>query len=239
MAWPAASREHCASGGGSLKYTSYPVSQTLLREAEKEKLVKQFGLLNLGKNLDAATVLGRLSASRLPSRVLDGLEDQRRASMIDAIHEVYESWQNGDRTGRAAATGKLYAGLYRTVDFLGDVSYHVYPRAPRYRQVTVDKASRGDETFSLGVHRQGYLQPFVEATAKDLAGGTTFDLEHGGSIVLPRRDYWTLVSDPEGLEADVYASWGQPDLGARFVVLVPQDPAGRVPEAEVRRPDRV
>ncbi|MHC5726944.1 MAG: hypothetical protein ACYTXY_22960, partial [Nostoc sp.] len=39
------------------------------------------------------------------------------------------------------------------------------------------------------------------------------------SLVLPSRDFWILVPDPDDTDTGAYATWGQPSLGTKFILL--------------------
>lgn len=206
-------------GVGAREFVDLPISQTLLRETDKERLCRLFESLALGRDLDPVSLVNRLSSADLHHRVAEAFEDERREALIDAIHDLYENWTQVREQGGAADAKKLYAGLYRTVDFLGNASWLIYPREPRRQHRVLTEATRDGERFALSLHRPGFLCPIAEVSVRDLDEGTRFEIEGGGSIVLPRRDYWVLVRDPENREENVFASWGAPDLGAPFVIL--------------------
>lgn len=206
-------------GLGGREFVELPISQTLLREADKDRLVDLFSKLHLGADLDPASLLNRLATEPLHSRVVEALADERREATVEAIHDLYEDWRVQRDHHGPDRTGLIYAGLYYTIDIFGNAEWLIYPREPRHLHRTLGSATRDGERFPLSQHRPGHLNPLTIATVNDLDQGTRFEIEGGGAIVLPKRDYWVLVSDPQDREDNVFASWGAPTLGRPFMVL--------------------
>ncbi len=219
--------------GGQTTYINYPISQSLLRRADKDRLLLLFSEKQWTAQWDAQTLFAyiRREAPRLSKHLKELLTDnrQRYEAVAEAIHEVYQQWQN---PGRSAAlkdvrvgtwSRHIFAGLYRTEDpFLGQVDYYLYPKQLRGRQLESIQVQCGDNV-QLRNERPGWYFPLERPlTVSQLDGGTTYritlpsDLD---SLILPVRDFWILVPDPDSPDTGTYASWGQPPLGTQFLLL--------------------
>jgi hypothetical protein len=158
-------------------------------------------------------------------RSLLASDSGRLQAVGEAIHDLYEGWRL-DPTGTfVPSSGRghvLYAGLYREEDPLaGAASYHLYLRAAR--GVTAELRVRiGNVVETLRPERPGWYYPLGPVDGATLARGERYPVEQPADVdelVLPARNFWILVPDPEYPDFGVYASWGPPQLGLPFVLL--------------------
>lgn len=221
-------------GGGRNKYINYPISQSLLRQADKDRLQTLFVEKGWRASWDAQTLFAQVRreekqlSQHLQQIVVE--DKQRREAVAEAIHEVYQQWQAQGYPstpkfggGKRVWSRTLYAGLYRTEDFLGQSEYFIYPKQQRGRQLESVQVDYRGNTEILNEERPGWYLPIGNPLAPN-----DLDKEHQCSVishseldklVLPRRDFWILVPDPENLDSGVYGSWGIPALGTPFILV--------------------
>lgn len=219
--------------GGSTTYINYPISQSLLRRADKDRLHLLFHEQQWTVQWDATTLFARVhrEALLLSNHLKELLTDnrQRYEAVAEAIHEVYEQWQDNGKpaalkVGVSTFVRHIFAGLYRTEDpFLGHVDYYLYPKQLRGRQLESLQVRYRDNVYKLWDERPGWYFPLdCPLNASELERGARYqitcpaDLEN---LVLPDRDFWILIPDPDNPDAGAYASWGTPALGTPFILL--------------------
>lgn len=225
-----------ARPGDSLpkRYINYPLSQALLRRADKDKLRELFRYQRWTSDWDAETVLGRVrhEAGHLTQHLQQVLASggQRLRALAEAIYEEHASWREAPHLSATAAVHResasstiLMAGLYRTENPIsGQVDYYLYPRQRRGQQaegrgVTLERA-----VHQLAPDRPGWLLPIGPLGVATLDDGLRLPIEPPGetyTLVLPQRSFWVLVPDPENADSGVYASWEAPSLGTPFLLL--------------------
>jgi hypothetical protein len=222
-------------GDGSRTYINYPISQTLLRQSDKDKLCQIFSEKNWKTQWDAQTLIVRVrqEVTRFSQHLQDLLSGDklklRYEVIAEAIHEIYEQWLNEGcpiTLKKAALTPSrhLFAGLYRTEDiFSGTVEYAVFPKQPRNRQLKQIEIQYEDNFYPLIEERLGWYEPMeLVISDNELENGAKYRVkasEELDYLILPQRDFWILVSDPQNDEAADYASWGTPQLGETFILL--------------------
>ncbi|MDL5053457.1 hypothetical protein QQ056_07865 [Oscillatoria laete-virens NRMC-F 0139] len=219
--------------GGSKIYINYPISQTLLRCADKDRLQLLFNQKQWTAQWDAMTLFAhvRCEAQGLPQHLKELLSDnrQRYEAVAEVIHEVYEQWFDEGKpvelkAGTRPGSRHLFAGLYRTEDpFFGQVDYYLYPRQLRGRQLDSVQVKLEDNLYQLRAERPGWYLPLeLPIDSSQLDGGVKYQIaipDDLDSLILPARDFWILILDPDNPDSGVYASWGQPTLGTQFVLL--------------------
>ncbi len=232
--------------GRRYKYINYPISQSLLRRADKDRLCRLFDEKQWKKDWDEMTLLAnvRREASRLSQHLKQLLEDRQRYEAIaEAIHEVYQQWleypeisattQNREISTRSRY---LFAGLYRTEDpFFGKIDYYLYPKQQRGPQLASISIQQGDKCKPLREERPGWYFPLeYPLNASELDRGARYEIIGNANLdsasaplrerlILPQRDFWILIPDPDNPDAGVYASWGTPPLGTAFILLCKQE----------------
>lgn len=220
--------------GGRTTYINYPISQSLLRRADKNRLILLFNDKQWSAQWDAMSLFAcvRREAQRLSKHLKELLADNRERyqAVAEAIHEVYLQWQDDrslgeQRTGVRSWSRHIFAGLYRTEDpFLGEVNYFLYPRQVRGRQLkSVQVRYKDNNVYQLISERSGWYFP-LECPLKinELECGARYPITFPtelDALVLPNRDFWILIPDPDDPDAGAYATWGQPSLGTHFILL--------------------
>ncbi|WP_254566464.1 hypothetical protein [Oscillatoria sp. HE19RPO] len=220
------------------KYINYPISQSLLRCADQDRLRRLFNEKQWKKDWDGMTLLAniRQEASRFSQHLKQLLEDRQRYEAIaEAIHEVYQQWLEYPEISvtirnREARTRSRYllAGLYRTEDpFFGEIDYCIYPKQQRGRQLASISVHQGDKCQPLREERPGWYFPLESPlNANELDRGARYEITDNPNLdrlILPQRDFWILIPDPDNPDAGVYASWGTPALGTAFILLCKQE----------------
>jgi hypothetical protein len=219
--------------GGSKTYINYPISQTLLRRTDKDRLQVLFNQKQWKAQWDAMTLFAhvRCEAQGLPQHLKELLSDnrQRYEAVAEVIHEVYEQWFDEGKpvelkAGVSTGSRHLFAGLYRTEDpFFGQVDYYLYPRQLRGRQLDSVQVKLEDKLYQLRAERPGWYLPLeFPIDSSQLDGAAKYQIARPDdldSLILPARDFWILIPDPDNPDSGVYASWGQPTLGTQFVLL--------------------
>lgn len=223
-----------AGSGRADKYIAYPISQSLLRGADKDKLLQLFDEKQWKAQWDATTLLThiRQEGPKLSQHLGELLGDrQRYEAVAEAFHEIYEHWLNTEDSSPIATRRKdrtrsryLFAGLYRSEEpFLGEVEYYLYPKQQRGRRLESIEVNYRGNIQTLNQDRSGWYLPLgVPLTVDELGNGIEVTVASPSDIdrlILPERDFWIFTPDPENPDSGAYASWGNPDLGTPFIVL--------------------
>jgi hypothetical protein len=222
------------------RYINYPLSQSLLRAGDRERLEEVFraegkaGRLTQIWDVDrlGAWIRGRgstlLSTRRHFRELIQEPEPKRYDAFLDAVYEVYSSidWAHSSarvrHTHPFATQRRLTAGLYRHEDILlGTINYCLYPRQPRRSQKLADLCLiKNGQRYALVEERPGWF--FPQPWPEDPSGGVLYQVQGDPlleELVLPERGFWILVRDPQSAESGVFASWGQPGVGQTFLLL--------------------
>lgn len=222
--------------GGPTTYVYYPISQSLLRRTDKDRLRLLFNEKQWTAQSDAQTLFVhvRREAERLSTHLKKLLIDrQRYEAVAEAIHEVYEQWQNEDEPGAIGIrirtwSRHLFAGLYRTEDpFFGQFSYYLYPKHLRGRQLESVQVQHRDNVYQLRNERPGWYFPLeCPVDVSELDRGAKYQIAFPvdlDSLILPSRDFWILIPDPDNPDSGACASWGTPPIGVPFILLCKQE----------------
>lgn len=220
-------------GQGPNLYVNYPISQTLLRNADRDRLIRLFSEKQWRLQWDEQTVFTKVANeySKLSRHLKKLIDDrQRYEAVAEAIHNTYEQWLSDvystTQTGRNRTkqwSRQLYAGIYRTEDFLGNVEYYLYPKQQRRRLLNSLQIERNGEIYILQEDRLGWYLPIgTPLSSVEISEGKTYPITPDTQVdklVLPNKDFWILVPDRDYPESGVYASWGAPKLGEPFIIL--------------------
>jgi len=223
--------------GGPTTYINYPISQSLLRHADRDRLVDLFNEKQWTSQWDAQTLFThvRHEKPRLCQHLKELLTEdrQRYEAVAEAIHEVYEQWQNEGKPvtlkqGVSAWNRHLFAGLYRTEDpFSGHVDYYLYPKHLKGRQLESVQIQYRNNVYKLRDERPGWYFPLdCPIEVSELQRGARYQITCStdlDSIILPARDFWILIPEPNNPDLGAYASWGTPSLGTPFILLCKQE----------------
>ena len=217
------------SGEGANKYIQYATSQPILRRSDKDKLYKIFSMRNWPHTLDAEQVVAhiRKEINSLSVHLRNALESppHRYVAVVEAIGDIFAQWYTNPQPGtkRGQNRRQLTAGLYRVEDlFSATVNYYLYPRAPRRLRVEGITYQIDGSEYILSEERPGWYTPTHQLNENSLNQVQHYPVLHSNEVdelILPRRDFWVLIPDPEDPESGIYASWGVPDLGTPFIIL--------------------
>lgn len=223
------------AGKGSKIYINYPISQSLLRRTDKERLFKLFEEKKLPQYLDQNTVSARIRreilylSKHIQSLLAEG-SIQRYQALNEAIFEAYEEWGT---SGRGATknresmehfkTRNLFAELCRITE-LGIPTYYLYPRQPRKFRLPQLQVRRNGVLENLVEEHPGWFEPLWERAVdgEELESGAQYTLLGDAdfqNLILPARDFWILTRDPDNPESGTYVSGNAPDLGIPFILL--------------------
>lgn len=212
------------------KYINYPISQCVLRKADKDQLQKIFQEKKWHNVWDPETLLWKIKQEqeRVSRHIREVLESQlqRHEVLADAIYEVYEehlvNFYEGDRSKDTNfSKKKIMADLYREEDPLSkEVEYYIYPKQKRgyYRKsITLDLDGTTQEIYE---DQPGWYSPLPQPIDEHILNeGISYKVINESEleeVILPARRFWILVADPE---SNIYASWKLPDLGTKFTLL--------------------
>jgi hypothetical protein len=220
--------------GTKYRYSNYPISQALLRKGDKVRLAKWFRECERDRTLtrhcdrdllasQLPEIAPSLTAARIKRLLLDISDARHFDAIVDAVCEVYDAIDWDDPTADLELLGprRLKAGLYRTEHFITrEVKYLLYPRMPRrWNGGTLAVTDPGATRQTLRVQRQGWFFPLWPV---ELGAERAYEL-HGDDeltrLVLPRRDFWLLVHDPDDDASPVLASWAAPANGQTFFIV--------------------
>ena len=148
-------------------------------------------------------------------------------AVADAAFEVYRRMEWSKGVVAFDSPRWLEAGLFRTEDRRGNARYSLYPRLPqrwqtRSRLLVHDDHGGEWEPLVLDAQHAGRFLP-LSWTLDDL-GERRFLVAVDGTdermdLVLPGRDFWILVPDPDDEYSDALATWGLPVIGEHFLLL--------------------
>jgi hypothetical protein len=224
-------------GSVNNKYVHYPICQSILRKGDCARLMtlyrdrlKESAQRSWDRDLFAAhlpELADHASSARLRNLLSDRDSDPRRFEAVaDAAFEVYAAmdWSKGEAA--ADSLQRLEAGVFRTEDRRGNATYFLYPRLPqRWRArfgLEVLGRSGAPEPLVPDSQHAGRFLPLSfpldnldEQRFRVTAGGA----DEGMELVLPGRDFWILIRDPDDEYSDALATWGLPALGEPFLLL--------------------
>lgn len=227
-------------------YFTYARSQALLRQSDKNSLWKFFST-NQNKYLEVLDKDGVLLKLRNDFNYMtkylkellekDGkIGSQRYDALADAIFETFEAWlasgKQSERTEafRNISSHSLDSGLYRIENFLSRQSeYYLLPKQPkRYIQDSSISISHKDKRQSLVIDRPGWFEALPwNIDVEEIDGGVVLDITGSQTIrklILPKRDFWILLPDPEYRDSGIFASWEErPELGIPFLLFLKKD----------------
>ncbi|NEP62604.1 MAG: hypothetical protein F6K31_37695 [Symploca sp. SIO2G7] len=228
-------------GEGPKTYINYPISQSILRYTDKNKLKQLFAKNNWTQPWSKQTLMAyvRQKAKELTKHIKGLLNGSRHSynATSSVIYELYEDWlANGlalsDQsleTSRSAVQKRsraLYTDIYRTEQyFTGEVEYYLYPKQPRRFTQEAVQVLVDNSTQALVNDRPGWYQPLSAISANELIQGARYAVRsptHFNWLMLPQRDFWILVQDPDE-ESSAYAPWDSPRLGETFILLCKQE----------------
>ncbi|MHC5771238.1 MAG: hypothetical protein ACYTXI_37885 [Nostoc sp.] len=219
--------------GGATTYINYPISQSLLRRTDKDKLRQLFQEKQWQAEWDAQTLFThiRREVEKFGIHLKELLTEnkQRHEAIVEALHQVYEQWKaqgcpTADKNNYCTWSRHIFCGLYRTEDpFLGQVDYFIYPKQQRGRTLKSVEVKLGNNPHPLTQERPGWYFPLKYlVNGKELENGAKYQITSPDDLdylILPAREFWILIPDPENADSGAYASWEVPSLGTSFILL--------------------
>ncbi|MBL8049626.1 MAG: hypothetical protein JNM46_00250 [Anaerolineales bacterium] len=228
------------------RYFTYARSQPLLRQSDKDSLWNFFSNYQnkYPDFLDKDEIILKLRhdfnylTKYLQELIeVDGkLGSQRYEALADAIFEVFGMWvASGKQSERTEAfrdtfSNPLLMGLYRTENFRSNESqFYLLPKQPKRSiqdiEITVTFKS---ENAALIVDRPGWFETLKWNIAIDeIEKGLeliTNSSRVANKLILPKRDFWILLPDPEFRDSGIFASWEErPELGIPFLLLAKKE----------------
>ena len=218
---------------GPMKFTNYPLSQSLLRTGDKEKLERDFrnAESDLGRDSDREMVgawffnrTTDFSTHHIRKLAREATTDRYEA-IADAVYNVYAfiDWDRpalGGRTAGWRSSHKVMAGLYREFDPLfGTITYYLFPRR-QHKETQADlSVVRNGKPAPLHREQDGQFRPLWPVNPD---GGETYRVTGDPRITelyLPARSFWVLTRDRYDDASGTLASRGAPRLGKTFLLL--------------------
>jgi hypothetical protein len=218
------------SGLGAYKFTHYPISQCLLREADvlwiTQRLKQQPELLRESGRIIFLALHHDLAETNVHLRELLADPGPRRERLELRLQELAKNTTLGPPTWNSQAKvnspDRAVAGIHRSFDFRS--------RKPRYFLLVPSKdvggdtlsLSTGDEVVTSNLDMPGWFIPSIQLRSLDLDDGRQFkvmDPPQLRSVDLPKRQFWILTRDPDDPDSDRYASWSGPPAGTDFFLL--------------------
>ena len=220
-------------GVGPTEYINLPISQSLIRQSDEDKLSAVFKFLGNESNPDADTLFYHVLRHRstLSTHLRDLLNDPstRYESLTDEIYTSWLDWkQNGPRsigiTRERIAVTTISLKLYRTDDPIDGIEYYLYPEIPRSFISLEGISARIDEHYTepLRSDRPGWWAPLGKVVTSNDLDGLELTAEGDPSLNklrLEHRNFWILVHDQDDPGSGVRASWRRPTLGEPFTLL--------------------
>ena len=219
---------------GPLKFTNYPLSQSLLRTGDREKLERDFRNAEggLGRDSDRERV-GAWFFNRATDfsthhvrKLAQEATTDRHEAIVDAVYDVYASidWDqpvhDGSTPTSRRSSPRLMAGLYREFDPLFDtIAYHLFPRRPLKEARTGLSVMRNSRLEPLHREQDGQFRPLWPVNPD---GGETYQVigdPRTTELHLPARSFWVLTRDRYDDASGTFASRGAPRLGETFLLL--------------------
>ena len=215
---------------GPMKFTNYPLSQSLLRKGDKEKLERDFrnAEKDLGKDADRERVSAwffnratDFSTHHIRRLAQDAIAD-RYGAIVDAVYNVYASidWKYDESFGVMRSSRRLMAGLYREFNPLsGEITYYLFPRR-QYKDIKNNlSVVRNSEPMPLHQKQDGQFRPLWPIDPK---GGETYKVigdPRVTELYVPSRNFWILTREQHDDFAGTLASRGAPRVGQTFLLL--------------------
>jgi hypothetical protein len=228
---------------GPTRYLNFPVSQTLLRFADRERLLKEFAERSFFQSQrDPDILVARLYALRhgLTVRLQEKLKwtGDRFQGFSMAVADLHAAYLQ-TRQPRAGAVGNaavivgestLVAELVRVHGgFLHPPQYQIYLRTRPGFAFGAGVGSgpeivMGAECIPIEPSESGWAttQYIGNLSPDEIRSGATFPIQNGGiykEAVLTQRPFRILIADPDALGSGTYSAGHVTATGVPFVFL--------------------
>lgn len=222
-------------GQGPNRFVQLPVSQSLLRQSDQQKLHQ---LMHQSCQRNQTMSPERLNGwliqhqNQLTSHLQKTLELPDPQLHSELQHEIYafyldRSWLEEPGSHRQGQQRRLKAGLYRFENFFTEeLEFRLYPEMRRLQNYSggLNVIYQG-QANALIYHRPGFYQP-LNIAIQNPGRSQSFEIQGHQSIqelVFTGSDCWALVPDPLAPESHIYASWRRPVPGEAFLFLCLKD----------------
>ncbi len=224
----------CGARRKNSNYISYPISQAILRRIDQTSLYRFFKEKNAFFQttlFDERSLLSTLKpfkdrVTKHLGELLNSQLTRDEDELGSALFQALEDWREGNTSGDNLTVQRLTAGLYRIEDWLsGEIQYSLHPRQRRGVNLENTDVLIDGQLFTLTIERNGWCYPVSNVDSSWLEEGFSFKTQGNQyihAVVLPKRECWILIRDPEQTDSPDRASWGQPILGEPFILLAQQ-----------------
>ena len=232
-------------GEAARAYVNYPLSQTILRDSEKDYLEKVFrdaiDRRLVTRFMDVDQISAYLSRFDFPTRPRLGREFHsndaaRRSVFCEAGYAVYESVDWDARTGASrksrVSQRSIQAGLLRRTTVAEGVTYWLLPRQrTHYWGQSIEVLGQDQKWHSLQQQREGYFTSpwatqdiFLDDAERYKCQGDPVIKD----MIFPARSFWVLVQDPEDPIGGEWGTWADhSEVGEELLVVVSNAERGR------------
>ncbi|MEA3277368.1 MAG: hypothetical protein U9Q81_19215 [Pseudomonadota bacterium] len=218
-------------GQGATQYINYARSQTLLRAADRNNLIRTYGdrpaLLVEARRWDHSRHLSWLARHETHGltanlrATLESPDPDRRNALGRAVAELVADLDEQGGGRRSSGAGRPRCGLYRMVHPLtGAARFLAFLQFPG--DIPVEGAAVLTDTARLPLERFKGLWTKPLAVPDLLTRVSALRIEGLAAldeISVPEREHWILVRDPDDPSRGDYATWREPELGETFIIL--------------------
>ena len=237
-----------AGAGGPTTYINYPISQTLLRHTDREKLKSVFNeAAFFRQEREPDLLMARIFALRqsLTPRLhqkLSTTSSERYAAWTQAITDLHEEFlrsrsQNGQNTGAGYGASVLPMEILRLPEssrrgrivsaarFEFVVKLRVgfaFGGADREEQEPEICINGRWQALEADEENPSITCPVAELSPAQIASGCEFSLRYAGNFtktVLPKRDFRILFKDNDHPHSGIYQTGKPSGAGLSFVFL--------------------
>jgi hypothetical protein len=222
---------------GPTRYINYPISQTLLRFTDRERLQKLFGEQDFfHAQRDPDILIARIYALRdsLTGRFQEKLRwtGERFAGLTLAVYELHQSFlrSGGSAQGRGIPPeNALSAEIARVPGgFRREPVYQLFLRtrpgfsfgdATHGPEIEIDGAWHRIEPGEEGGATTAFLG---KLTPEQVVQGGAFPIRGGGfytQAILTKRPFRILMSHPDAIDQGIYESGRAAAVGVHFIFL--------------------
>jgi hypothetical protein len=231
--------------GSSNRYVNYPISQTLLRHTDREKLRGIFGNhADFRRTLDADLLMSKVNLRRdnLTTRLKEKLRTatgERYAALAEAVADLHAEYRRGlGQAGIAGAQeeqvapGALIAEVVRQpgITRRGIPAYYelVVKLRPGFafgnHVADSPHLEINGESIALSPDpiNPGVTAPVITLTPKQIIDGGSFPLTGAGQfsrVVLVKRDFRVLFRDASDIYSGIYSTAQKSAVDIDFVFL--------------------
>ncbi|MCS6776507.1 MAG: hypothetical protein RMJ43_05240 [Chloroherpetonaceae bacterium] len=220
---------------GSRKYINYPLSQALLRCADRARLRKHFCEYEWFRTYrEPDLLMARLIAQRdVFSKYLQerlNARGDRYAALMDTIHALHQAYlQEGSASAERARNQNLMADLIRYPGgFQKPPTYKLLPRlrhAQEFDAIRVHTPA-GWEPLERDPENAGYGLPVGVLRHEEIVDGVEYEIDPPypyRKLQLLKRPFHILVCDPNDPESGIYQTGRNLATDIHFILIGPSE----------------